>query len=427
MEEVVEAGIDKPLVLDQREMIERLDSVLRDSVKLRMLADVPLGAFLSGGIDSSAIVALMQAQSTRPVRTFTIGLEEPGYNEAADAKSVATYLHTDHMEFYVTPAEALAVIPRLPCLYDEPFADSSQIPTFLVAQLARQHVTVGVSGDGGDEVFGGYNRYTWPGRIWKSIGWMPEPLRSIASTAIRAISPKTWDKAFSKLNFVLPAAFRQRMPGDRLHKMASILAATDPQTMYRTLCSHWLVPESVVLNSVEPQTVLSSNHRTPLISFTAEMMYLDAMTYLPNDILTKLDRATMAVGLEARLPYLDHHVVEFAWRIPASTKIRHGQGKWILRQVLYRYIPKELDERPKMGFGIPLDSWLRGPLCDWAESLLDASRLRSEGFFNPEPIREKWEEHLSGKRNWQYHLWDVLMFQAWLEQNRPQHLKAAAN
>jgi asparagine synthase (glutamine-hydrolysing) len=416
---VVESGLSNPLLLNPQEIIEQLDSVLRDSVRMRMLADVPLGAFLSGGIDSSTVVALMQAQSSRPIRTFSIGLEESGYNEAADAKSVAAHLQTDHTEFYVTPAEALAVIPRLPSLYDEPFADSSQVPTFLVAQLARQYVTVGLSGDGGDEVFGGYNRYTWIRRIWKAIGWAPEAVRKAASAAIAAISPGGWDDVFNRFSPVLPRAFRQRMPGDRMHKMAGIMAASSPHTMYEMLCSHWLSPTRVVLDSHEPETKLNkSNHHSDAIDLTARMMCLDATTYLPDDILTKLDRASMAASLEARVPLLDPNLVEFAWRIPLSMKIRDGQGKWILRQLLYRYVPGKLVDRAKMGFGIPLDVWLRGALRNWAESLLDERRLKSEGFLDPAPIREKWTEHLSGRHNWQYHLWDILMFQAWLEETR---------
>jgi asparagine synthase (glutamine-hydrolysing) len=419
MKEVVDAGLRAPLLLGERETVEQLDSVLRKSVKMRMLGDVPIGAFLSGGIDSSMVVALMQAQSSRSVRTFSIGFEESGYNEAAEAKSVASYLRTDHTELYVTAAEAVAVIPRLPYLYDEPFADSSQIPTFLVAQLARQSVTVCLSGDGGDEVFGGYNRYSWISRIWKTIGWMPESLRKAASSAITSISSDRWERALSSLGPALPSGLKQRMPGDRVHKLACIMGASSPQMMYKMLCSHWLKPERIVVNSNEPKTRLTeANQSSDLTDLTAQMMYLDTITYLTDDILTKLDRATMAVSLEARVPLLDHELVEFAWRIPLSLKICGGQGKHILRQVLYRYIPRKVVERPKMGFGIPLGSWLRGALRDWAESLLDATRLKNEGYFSPEPIREKWKEHLSGTRNWQHHLWDILMFQAWLEETK---------
>jgi asparagine synthase (glutamine-hydrolysing) len=308
----------------------------------------------------------------------------------------------------------MAVIPRLPDLYDEPFSDSSQIPTFLISQLTRRHVTVSLSGDGGDELFAGYNRYFWGRNIWKTIGWMPQRLRGMVARVLTSVSPQAWDRAFTSVGPFLPAKINQRMPGDKLHKLAEILSVGSPEAMYRGLVSHWKSPASVVLHSNEPPTALTDKTRwADLPDFTQRMMYLDTMTYLPDDILVKVDRASMGVSLEARVPFLDHRVVEFAWRIPLSMKIRQGQGKWLLRQVLYRYVPKALIERPKTGFGIPLDRWLRGPLREWAEELLDEKRLKVEGFFNPAPIRQKWLEHLSGKRNWQYHLWDVLMFQAW--------------
>jgi asparagine synthase (glutamine-hydrolysing) len=416
LREAAERGVREPFTGSDAEALEQLDRLLRDAVRIRMISDVPLGAFLSGGIDSSTIVALMQVQSDRPVRTFSIGLREASYNEAADAQAVARHLGTEHTEFYVTPAEALAVIPHLPEYYDEPFADSSQIPTSLVARLARQYVTVGLSGDGGDEFFGGYNRYTWTRKLWKNIGWLPGPLRRGMAGAVSSVSPQAWDSFFSAAGPVLPRSFRQRTPGDRLHKLAGALGSSDIAAMYISFASHWTEPDRLVLGATEPPTLLTRAADRPVLSDPIQqMMYFDAMTYLPDDILVKVDRATMAHSLEGRIPFLDHRLVEFAWTLPLPMKVRDGQGKWLLRQLLYRHVPPALVDRPKFGFGIPIDSWLRNDLRDWAEALLDESRLRREGFFNPAPIREKWAEHLSGRRNWQHHLWDVLMFQSWLE------------
>ncbi|HIL33787.1 MAG TPA: asparagine synthetase B, partial [Nitrospiria bacterium] len=409
-------GVASPFEGSDVQAIEALDGLLRDAVGVRMVSDVPLGAFLSGGYDSSLVVAQMQAQSSRPVKTFSIGFHEKQYNEANHAKAVAAHLKTDHTELYVTSKEAMDVIPRLPSLYDEPFSDSSQIPTFLVSQLARQHVTVSLSGDGGDELFSGYNRYTWGRSIWNTIGWLPIRVRKLMHSALKAVSPQNWDRVFENLGSILPSNLKQRMPGDRLHKLAEILTAQSPDAMYHALISHWKDPASMILGAKEPKTALSDRSLwANLGDFSQRMMYLDTVSYLPDDILAKVDRASMGVSLEARIPLLDHRIAEFAWRLPLSMKLRDGQGKWILRQVLYKYIPRKLVDRPKMGFGVPIDTWLRGPLREWAEELLEEGRLRREGFLNPQPIRLKWTEHLSGKRNWQYHLWDVLMFQAWLE------------
>jgi asparagine synthase (glutamine-hydrolysing) len=384
-----------------------------------MHADVPLGAFLSGGLDSSTIVALMQAQSERPVQTFTIGFHEPTYNEADSAKAVAHHLGTAHTELYVRPEEAMAVIPRLPTLYDEPFSDSSQIPTFLISQLARRDVTVSLSGDGGDELFAGYTRYFWGRNIWRLMQLMPLGLRSLTAKGLRMPSPHIWEAVYRSLAPVLPESIKLRSPGDKLRRLADILTTECPEALYLKLVSHWKAPASIVVGSSEPATVLTDHTQyANLQDFLQRMMYLDQMTYLPDDILAKVDRASMGVSLEARVPFLDHRVVEFAWRLPLSMKIRAGQGKWLLRQLLHRYVPKALVERPKMGFGVPLDAWLRGPLREWAESLLDEKGLRDQGFFDPAPIRQMWAEHLTGQRNWQYHLWDVLMFQAWLEHQR---------
>ena len=415
---IAESGVAYPFTGSEHEAIVHLESLLKDAVGMRMLADVPLGAFLSGGIDSSTVVALMQSQSQQPVKTFSIGFQEQNYNEAEYAKAVAQHLGTDHTELYVTANEAIAVIPKLPSLYDEPFSDSSQIPTFLVSQLARNHVTVSLSGDGGDELFSGYNRYFVGSSIWQKIGWMPKAVRHFTAKALTSVSPQNWNRGFAAVDTMLPTKLKVAVSGDKLHKLASILTLPHPDIMYAGLVSHWREPEEVVIDSSELSTVLSDrNSWASLPDFTERMMYLDLISYLPDDILVKVDRASMGVSLEGRIPFLDHRVVEFAWQIPLCMKIRSNQGKWLLRQVLYKYVPKELIERPKMGFGIPIDSWLRGPLREWAEDLLDESRLQREGYFNPLPIRQKWDEHQSGKFNWQYYLWDVLMFQAWLAEN----------
>lgn len=417
--EVVEVGANNLFEGDEQAAIVELEQILRDAVSRQMIADVQLGAFLSGGIDSSTIVALMQAQSRTPVKTFTIGFNEAAYNEAKLARAVASHLGTEHTELNVTPDQAIDVIPSIPIIYDEPFSDSSQIPTFLVAQLTRQKVTVSLSGDGGDELFGGYNRYLWVKKIWDKIGWLPQPLRKAFSGTLKTLPPTKWDKMFSSFATVFPKAFIQRTPGDKIHKLAGIIAKDNIESIYRGLVSHWEDPASIVIGGLEPLSALTDKKRWVNVDdFTQRMMYLDMVTYLPDDILVKVDRACMAVSLESRVPFLDHRVVEFAWKLPMSMKIRNGQGKWLLRQVLYKYVPQELIERPKAGFGVPIDSWLRGPLREWAENLLNQKRLETEGFFNPTPIRQKWNEHISGKRNWQHHLWDVLMFQAWLEVNR---------
>lgn len=423
MREAAEQGLRARLELSEGEAVDALESLLKDAIGRQMMADVPLGAFLSGGIDSSTVVALMQAQSSRPIKTFTIGFHEAGYNEAVHAKAVAQHLGTDHTELYVTHEDALAVIPRLPSLYDEPFSDSSQIPTFLVAQLARQHVTVSLSGDGGDELFAGYNRYFWAREIWRRLNRLPPAARRAAADAIRTLPADTWNRLLGGVARSLPGKLRLQTPGDKLYKLADVLAVPSPEAMYRRLVSHWQAPEQLVLGASEPDTGLTDRSRwADLPDFTERMMYLDAISYLPGDILTKVDRASMGVSLESRVPFLDHRVVEFAWRVPLDLKVRGAEGKWLLRQVLYRHVPRELVERPKVGFGVPIDQWLRGPLREWAEELLTERRLRDEGYFHPAPIRLKWEEHLSGKRNWQYDLWDVLMFQAWLQEQQPSKL-----
>lgn len=398
------------------EAVDTLEQLLRDAIGRQMLADVPLGAFLSGGIDSSTVVALMQAQSAQPIKTFTIGFNETAYNEAEHARTVAKYLGTDHTTLYVSPRQAMDVIPKLASLYCEPFSDSSQIPTYLVSQLARQHVAVSLSGDGGDELFGGYNRYVLTDRLWRNLSRLPQSLRRMTAGGIRSVSPSAWNSLAGLFQLALPRKWQLANVGEKLHKGAGVLAAETVNDLYRGLVSHWN-PSSVVLEGNEPPTILTGS--APSLSGLGpvqRMMALDALSYLPDDILVKVDRAAMGVSLETRVPMLDHRIVEFAWRLPLDLNIRDGQGKWLLRQVLYRYVPAELIDRPKMGFAVPIDAWLRGPLRDWAEALLNPQRLRSEGYFDSAIIESRWREHLSGRQNWQYHLWDVLMFQAWLDQ-----------
>ncbi len=414
--EVSERGAANPFEGSEAEAVEQLDALLRDSVRLRMIADVPLGAFLSGGIDSSTVVALMQAQSNRRVKTFTIGFAESQYNEAEHAKAVAAHLGTDHTELYVTPQETRAVIPKLPFYYDEPFSDSSQIPTYLVSELARRHVTVSLSGDGGDELFGGYPRYFRASVLWKRMRWFPGPARRMLARLIGAPRLTTYNRRFGWLAQWTDRYGRPGSVGEKMYKLSEALAVDTREALYRHYGSHSKKPTGIVLGSKEPMMVLTDPSQWAALSdYYQQMMFFDIITYLPDDILTKVDRASMAVSLEARVPIIDHRVVEFAARIPVSMKIRNGTGKWLLRQVLYRYVPKELIERPKMGFGVPIDAWLRGPLRDWAEALLNEDRLKREGYLDPVPIRRIWAEHLSAQRNQADLLWDVLMFQAWRE------------
>lgn len=395
--------------MSPQEAIDCSEAVLKTAIGRQMMADVPLGAFLSGGIDSATIVSLMQAQSNRPVRTFTIGFDESRYNEADHAKAIAAHLGTDHTELYVTPEEAMAVIPRLPRIYDEPFADSSQIPTLLVSELARRHVTVSLSGDAGDELFSGYTRYQMVQRLWGMLSRVPSPMRSLLSSAITTMPPRMWDR-------MVPGKSGARL-GDKLHKGAGVLTSGSVDDVYMGLISHWTERDDVLADRPMPRSDVSDlAYAFRDLDPVERMMAIDLLTYLPDDILAKVDRASMAVGLESRVPMLDHTVVEFAWRLPQVFKQRDGISKWVLRQVLHRHVPATLVDRPKMGFGIPIDSWLRGPLRDWAEALLDEGRLARDGFFNSAPIRRKWAEHLGGTRNWGYHLWDILMFQAWLEE-----------
>jgi asparagine synthase (glutamine-hydrolysing) len=412
LRDAVENGTRDPFRGTEQEATDELEALLRDAIRRRLVADVPVGVFLSGGIDSSVVTALMQTESSQPVKSFTIGFDDGAYNEAADAARVARHLGTDHRELYVTPADALAVVPKLATIYDEPFADSSQLPTFLVSQLARSEVTVALSGDGGDEMFGGYNRYLWNQRIAKRVERWPAWLRQLSSRTLTALSPARWDSLFAHL----PGAIRQRNPGDKLHKLAPILEANGAAEMYARQVTHWPNASSLVIDGGMPQTAATDRAAWAAVDdFVDQMMYLDGISYLPDDILTKVDRAAMAVALEARVPILDHRVVAFAWRLPQATKIRNGTGKLPLRRILERYVPSELIDRPKMGFATPLHDWFRGALRDWMEALIDERRLEEEGFFDPKPIRTAWADHLSGRRNCQHELWDVAMFQAWHE------------
>ncbi len=397
--------------LSDQEAVDDLEKLLAASVSRQMIADVPLGAFLSGGVDSSTIVALMQAHASRPVKTFTIGFDESDYDEARHAQAVAKHLGTDHTGLRVTPAEVLTVIPNLPQIYDEPFGDSSGVPTYLVSRLARHDVAVSLSGDGGDELFGGYNRYFWGRSLWKHIGPLPRFLRRGVGGAVLSISPTAWDR----IGRFLPPRLRQPTFGDRMHKLAQVVDVATPDEFYRRLITQHRESASLVIGAHEASSWADRQVATfDRRDFTERMMFHDLIAYLPDDILTKVDRAAMAVSLETRVPLLDHALVEFAWRLPMHQKIRNGEGKWLLRQVLYRYVPRQLIERPKQGFGIPLDAWLRGPLNDWAEDLLDEGRLKQEGFLHAPLVRQKWNEHLTGRRNWQQWIWNVLMFQAWL-------------
>ena len=412
--EVARAGVARPFEGTADQAVDALEVLAKDAVRQQLIADVPLGAFLSGGVDSSTVVALMQAQSSRPVKTFTIGFNEEGYDEAVHAKAVARHLGTEHTELYVSSQQAMEVIPRLPSLYCEPFADSSQIPTFLVSQLAKQYVTVSLSGDAGDELFCGYNRYQITEKLWHKLAMLPAPLRALVAKSITALSPTAWDS----LAGIIPGAGRYATLGDKLHKGAGVLASATVDDLYLGMVSHQRSPADWVIGGQEPPTHLMGL-RPGLSGLGAveRMMALDTISYLPDDILVKVDRAGMGASLESRVPFLDHRVVEFAWSLPLTYKLREGQTKWPLRQVLYRHLPRELIDRPKMGFGVPLHDWLRGPLRHWAEELLDEARLAREGYFRPAPIRQIWAEHLSGKRNWMAQLWNVLMFQVWLEAN----------
>jgi len=403
---------------DDEDAITELDFLLNDSVNKRMISDVPIGAFLSGGVDSSAVASVMQSQSVSKINTFSIGFKEDGYNEACYAKKIASYLGTNHTELYISQKDALDVIPKLPTLFDEPFSDSSQIPTFLVSKLASRYVTVSLSGDGGDELFGGYNRHFLIPSIWKKIGKINPVIRRFVANFLNNLSPVQLNELFYKMNKTIPLIKKIDRAGDKINKLSEILHLKTPEAIYESLCSNWKTPESVLRGFREDIDFGKIKKSVECFDISHKTMFWDMTTYLPDDILTKVDRSTMGASIEGRVPILDHRIVEFSWSLPLEMKIRNNKGKWILRHVLDRYLPSKFVDRPKTGFGIPIDVWLRRDLRDWVENLLNRKKLDSEGFFDPEIIRTVWKEHLIGKKNQQYQLWNILMFQSWLEENK---------
>ncbi len=416
---VAQSGTRSPSHLDTASATTELDEILRKVVRQQMVADVPLGAFLSGGIDSSTVVACMQAQSTRPIKTYTIGYQEVDFNEAEHACAVAKHLGTDHTNLCIDPGQVRDVIPMLPLLYDEPFADASQLPTYLICKLARQHVTVCLSGDGGDEVFGGYNRYKWLRTVWNGVRWIPLPARRLFALSLTMVPPATWDRLASMWRGTNEAGSSGLLQmGNKLHKLGRAVEARTIGQMYESLVSYWGDNPSIVLGADGWSGRLSG--AADLLGCTAdavdEAMYRDLRQYLPDDNLVKVDRASMRAGLEVRAPLLDTRIVEFAWSLPRAMKIHGGSGKWILRQVLARYVPPTLTERPKMGFSVPIGEWLRGELRPWAEEMLDETKLKEEGYLDTSRVRRHWSEHLSGQRDHSLRLWAVLMFETWYRQ-----------
>jgi len=407
-----------PLTASVKEMTDQLEDALSEAVATRMVADVPVGAFLSGGIDSSTIVALMQQRATGSVRTFTVGFADRSFDESAEAAAVAAYLGTDHTAVNVGDAEAVEVITRLPEIWDEPFSDVSQIPTYLVSQVARQQVTVSLSGDGGDELFAGYNRHAWLDRVWRGAAAVPAGARLSLGSALERIPPSLVEGA-GRATSVLPARWRVRNPSNKMVKLARVLTASDPEDAYRALTTHWTDASSMVLGVEVNGSDDSIGSPVAGGGITEQMLWFDLVRYLPDDILVKLDRAAMAVSLETRVPFLDRRVLDLAWSLPLDVKLRGGQTKWLLRQVLGRHVPAVLVERPKMGFGLPIGSWLRGGLSPWAEHLLDERRLQAQGLLDPTPIRRAWELHRSGRRDLGYELWDVLVLQSWIDRWNP--------
>ena len=419
MSDAVASARSNRLTVSPREMVERLEHVLSEAVGSRMVADVPVGAFLSGGVDSTTIVALMRQHASGPVRTFTVGFEDPSFDESRDAQRVAQHLGTDHTAVHVDDAEAMRAIELIPDIWDEPFSDVSQIPTYLVSRVARQGVTVSLSGDGGDELFAGYNRHAWLERVWARVGGLPSGVRRAAGSAIAHIPPGVVERTAGATN-ALPLKWRFRNPSTKVAKVGRVLAAPTPEEAYRSLTTHWEDATSLVLGH-EARKGSGPLEAVPFLDcgITERMLWFDLSGYLPNDILVKLDRAAMAVSLETRVPFLDRQVLQLAWSLPLDVKLHDGQTKWILRQVLQRHVPAELVDRPKMGFGFPIGRWLRGPLRDWAEHLLDERRLRSQGLLAPLRVRRAWAVHCSGKQDLGYELWDLLVLQSWMDRWRP--------
>jgi asparagine synthase (glutamine-hydrolysing) len=397
---------------DDGALVDAVEQRLSQAIRQQMVSDVPLGAFLSGGVDSSTVVALMQAQSTQRVRTYTIGFDQPGFNEAPFALEVARHLGTEHTELYVTARDAEELIPRLPTIYDEPFADSSQIPTTLVSHLTRRHVTVALSGDGGDELFAGYPRYGITAQLWQRINRLPLGLRRMLAAALRAPSAQTWDHVLS----VLPASRQQSINGRRMHRLSQLLVTGSLGEMYLRLMSQWQLEEALVRGTSHQR--FSMQHWDDSLPALDAMRRWDVSQYLPDDLLVKVDRASMSASLEARAPLLDHRVVELAFAMPHHALVRGGVGKWALRQVLYRHVPPALIERPKTGFSVPLGSWLRGPLRAWADELLQPTALARDGLLDAAKVGQLWQDHVSGRFDRSSYLWNVLMFQAWM--NQPQ-------
>jgi asparagine synthase (glutamine-hydrolysing) len=412
---VIDTARSHPIAGPSTAVIDQIEDALSRSVAARMVADVPIGAFLSGGVDSSLIVSLMQTHSSQPVKTFTAGFAERAFDESEEAARVAAHLGTDHTSLRVSDKDATDVIPRIADIWDEPFADISQIAVLLVSELARTRVTVSLSGDGGDELFAGYNRHAWLERLWRRASVVPDPVRRATGATLERVPP-SWVDGASRVTSVLPVRYQIRNPSTKVAKLGGVLSAPDPDSAYRRLTSHWEQPEAVVLGiGANGSSPAAPSEPPSLDGITEQLLWRDLVGYLPDDILTKVDRAAMSPSLETRVPFLDRSVFELAWRIPLQMKLNDGVTKWVLRQILYRHVPAALVDRPKMGFGVPIGSWLRGPLRPWAEELLGEGRLARQGLLDPGTIRRAWSQHLSGRRDNAYALWDVLVLQAWLD------------